>query len=350
MNDEKQMILNMLKEGKITVEQASDLLGALGANKNKSDNLTNKITGAVDSIIKKATDTIQAIDFDQALDLSQFNFKGEYNTHKEIRVDDEIKTIDIDIVNGDIEIDKSDDNSIAIRADVWAKKADLSDFLNVEVAGDKLSINLNEAYKLMQATCDLKISLPASSYDDLSINQVNGKIEIADVDFNNLDLNTVNGRILLINTKAFVNVSNVNGKIDIKNVFGPIDINNVNGSIYAYNIGGDYADISTVNGNLRVDGLGSSKLTANSNSGTIRVFNIKNTKEISLKSGFGNMVVDTSDFDGIIRANVESKSINITEKFANKIQDGKGYEISTSTEDPDLSIKVSCDFGRVSLR
>ena len=154
----------------------------------------------------------------------------------------------------------------------------------------------------------------------------------------------------MINTKAFVNVSNVNGKIDIKNVFGPIDINNVNGSIYAYNIGGDYADISTVNGNVRVDGLGSSKLIANSNAGTIRVFNIKSTKEISLKSGFGNMVVDTSDFDGIIRANVESKSINITEKFANKIQDGKGYEISTSTEDTDLSIKVSCDLGRVSLR
>lgn len=350
MNDEKQMILNMLKEGKITVEEASDLLEALGANKNKSDNLTNKITGAVDSIIKKATDTIQAIDLDQSLDLSQFNFKGEYNTHKEIRVDDEIKTIDIDIVNGDIEIDKSDDNSIVIREDIWAKKANLTDFVNVEINGDNLSISLNEDYKLIQASTDLKISLPASSYENLSINQVNGKIEIADVDFNNLNLDTVNGRILLINTKAFVNVSNVNGKIDIKNVFGPIDINNVNGSIYAYNIGGDYADISTVNGNVRVDGLSSSKLNADSNSGNIRVFNIKNTKEMSLKSGFGNMVIDTTDFDGVIRANVESKAINITEKFVNKIQDGKSYEISTSTEDPDLSIKIACDFGKISLR
>lgn len=350
MNDEKQMILNMLKEGKITVEEASDLLEALGANKNKSDNLTNKITGAVDSIIKKATDTIQAIDLDQSLDLSQFNFKGEYNTHKEIRVDDEIKTIDIDIVNGDIEIDKSDDNSIVIREDIWAKKANLTDFVNVEINGDNLSISLNEDYKLIQASTDLKISLPASSYENLSINQVNGKIEIADVDFNNLNLDTVNGRILLINTKAFVNVSNVNGKIDIKNVFGPIDINNVNGSIYAYNIGGDYADISTVNGNVRVDGLSSSKLTADSNSGNIRVFNIKNTKEMSLKSGFGNMVIDTTDFDGVIRANVESKAINITEKFVNKIQDGKSYEISTSTEDPDLSIKIACNFGKISLR
>ena len=35
MNDEKQMILNMLKEGKITVEEASDLIEALGKNSRK---------------------------------------------------------------------------------------------------------------------------------------------------------------------------------------------------------------------------------------------------------------------------------------------------------------------------
>ena len=350
MNDEKQMILNMLKEGKITVEEASDLIEALGKNSRKSDNLTDKITGAVDNIIKKATDTIQSIDLDQTLDLSQFNIKGDYNTQKETRIDDEINHIEIDIVNGDIEIDRSDDNTIVISQSIWAKKADLNDFLDIEVKDDLLAISINENYKNIQASSDIRLSLGSNLYDSLDINQVNGKVDISDVDFTNLDLNNVNGKILLINIRGAVNVNNVNGKIDVKNIFGPLDIENVNGPIYLYNISGEYADVSTVNGNIRVDGLASDKLKAKSNAGNIRVFNIKNTKDIDLDSGFGNMVVDTTDFDGVIRANVESKSINITEKFANKIQDGKGYEISTSTEEPDLRIKIDSSFGKISLR
>lgn len=350
MNDEKQMILNMLKEGKITVEEASDLIEALGKNNRKNDNLTDKITGAVDNIIKRATDTIQSIDLDQTLDLSQFNIKGDYNTQKETRIDDEINHIEIDIVNGDIEVDRSDDNSIVISQSIWAKKADLNDFIDIEVKEDILTISINENYKNIQASSDIRVSLGKNLYDSLDINQVNGKVDISDVDFTNLDLNNVNGKILLINIKGAVNVNNVNGKIDVKNIFGPVDIENVNGPIYLYNISGEYADVSTVNGNIRVDGLASVKLKAKSNAGNIRVFNIKNTKDIDLDSGFGNMVVDTTDFDGVIRANVESKAINITEKFANKIQDGKGYEISTSTEEPDLRIKIDSSFGKISLR
>lgn len=35
MTEEKQIILNMLKEGKITVEEASDLLSAIGEKKSR---------------------------------------------------------------------------------------------------------------------------------------------------------------------------------------------------------------------------------------------------------------------------------------------------------------------------
>ena len=62
MTEEKQLILNMLKEGKITVEEASDLLGAIGDKKIKENDFAGKITSTVDSIIKKATEAISAID------------------------------------------------------------------------------------------------------------------------------------------------------------------------------------------------------------------------------------------------------------------------------------------------
>lgn len=54
MNDEKQMILEMLKEGKITVEEANNLLDAVGGKKIKSENdFISKLSQSIDSVIKK---------------------------------------------------------------------------------------------------------------------------------------------------------------------------------------------------------------------------------------------------------------------------------------------------------
>ena len=77
MTEEKQMILNMLKDGKITVEEASDLLAAIGDKKKSDNDLGGKITSAVDNIIKKATETLSNIDLDNMIDLNNFNIKGE---------------------------------------------------------------------------------------------------------------------------------------------------------------------------------------------------------------------------------------------------------------------------------
>lgn len=350
MNDEKQIILKMLKEGKISVEEASDLLSACSENKSKTDKLTQKITGAVDSIIKKATDTIQGFDIDQAMDFGQYNVKGEYNTHKDLRIEDDINEINIDIVSGTIEIEKSDEEGIYVKSDVWAKKPDLNDFIDCEIEEDKLSIFVNDTYNNVQATSDITLSLGKDVYDKVQINQVNGKVEISDVDFADLGIDTVNGKIQLINLSANTRIKNTNGKIDVKNVRGALSIDNINGPIYLTNIEGEEAEIYNINGNIRIDGLASKNLDASSNAGTIRIFNIENTEDIKLKSGFGNIVVDTTDFSGDIRANVESKAINITEKFAHKIQDAKGYEISTAVDNSDLNINIKSGFGKVSLR
>ncbi|MDO5047515.1 MAG: DUF4097 family beta strand repeat-containing protein [Anaerococcus sp.] len=350
MNEEKQMILQMLKEGKINVKEASDLLEAIGDNKNKADNLSGKIAGAVDSIIKKATDTIQGLDLENSLDLSQFNVKGEVLSEKDLRIDDEIDQIFIDITNGSIEVDRADDKAITIKEEIWAKHKDLEDFLDIEVEENKLRIKVNEAYETSDVRSDIRLSLGKDLYESLEIKQVNGKVEVSDVNFEDLDIDTVNGKITLINTRSNTNIKNTNGRIDLKDIDGSLRVENVNGSIYMTNISGDFAQIENVNGNIRVDGLGSKTLKAKSNAGVIRVFKIKNTENIDLESGFGNMVVDTTDYEGHIRANVYSKSINITEKFVNKIQDGKRYEISTDTEKTDLLIKIKSGFGKISLR
>ena len=353
MNDEKQMILQMLREGKINVEDASELLEAISERKNRSENITGKLSETFDNIIKKATNTLGKIDLESSFDLDfdGYNFmKVDQNTHKEIRIDDDINFIDLDILNGDIEIERANDLTASIIYDIYSKKENLDDYLNIDINEDTLDISLNNKYSNLETSLKLKISLPKEAYDSLNVKQVNGKVEICDIDFNNLDISTVNGKIILINTTSEIDIKNVNGKIDLKNTAGRLNVDNINGPIYLSNIKGEDVDITNTNGNIRVDGLSSNTLKATSNSGNIRVFNVKNTKAIDVKSGYGNIVIDTTTYDGEVRAFVNSTGINITEKYQNKIQDDNGYEISTSSKEEDLRIDAESSFGKVSLR
>ena len=57
MSDEKQMILEMLKEGKITVEEASNLIDALGGKKSRvNSDFVSRLSQSLDSVIKKTTE------------------------------------------------------------------------------------------------------------------------------------------------------------------------------------------------------------------------------------------------------------------------------------------------------
>ena len=350
MTEEKQIILNMLKEGKITVEEASDLLAAIGEKKSRESDFTGKITSTVDSILKKATEAISAIDLDQAFDINNFNLKGEVNSHKDIRVDDEINEINIDLINGEIYVEKGIEPGIIISADVFSKKGNLEDYIDVEIRDNVLDIEENDDYKNMAASVKLRVQVGKDFYERLNINTVNARVEVADTDFDSLNIDSVNGKIILINSKAAIDIDNVNGKIDIKNIDGPISIDNVSGAIYLAGIKGDRVEVDNVSGNIRVDGLESEEILANSKSGSIRMYNINETTDIDLETVSGTIVIDTVDYDGNIKAFVESPAVNVTEKFQNKIKTDEGYDLSTSTDDAKLTIKAKTHYGKVSLR
>lgn len=350
MTEEKQLILNMLKEGKITVEEASDLLGAIGDKKIKENDFAGKITSTVDSIIKKATEAISAIDLDQAFDINNFNLKGELNTHKDIRVDDEIDEINIDLINGEILVEKATDSGIVISADIFAKKGNLEDYIDVEIRDGVLEIKENDDYKNIGASVKLRVQVGKDFYEKLDINTVNAMVEIEDTDFGNLNIDSVNGKIMVINSKAAIDIDNVNGKIDIKNIEGSLNIDNVSGAIYLSGIKGDKVEVDNISGNIRVDGLASDKISAESRSGSIRIYNIKDTKDIDLETVSGMIVVDTTDYEGEIKAFVDSSAVNVTEKFQNKIKTDEGYDLSTSTDEAKLTIKAETRSGKVSLR
>lgn len=353
MNDEKQMILEMLKEGKITVEEANSLLDSLGGKKSRPENdFISKFSQSMENVIKKTAETfenISNIDLD-SIDINQYNIRGKVNTHKEMRIEDEINNISIEIPNGKLSIERANDSAITVNQDIWAKKSDLIDYLDIDIDGDKLVIRSNEKYENNDASAVINLALGKNLYESLKVDLVNGEIQIEDVDFTNAELDSVNSKVNIINLSGDIHVNNVNGKIDIKNTNGNLNVENVNGSIYLSNITGQSANAETISGNIRVDGLDSKSFKADTNSGNIRIYNIKDSKEINMSSGFGNIVIDSENYQKDIKAYVVSQGLNLGDKFRNKIQKDKGYEVSTNAENADLDISAKAGFGKISIR
>ena len=224
------------------------------------------------------------------------------------------------------------------------------DYLDIDIDGDKLVIRTNEKYENNDASIVLNLALGKNLYESLKVDLVNGEIQIEDVDFTNVELDSVNSKVNIINLSGDIHVNNVNGKIDIKNTNGNLNVENVNGSIYLSNITGQSANAETISGNIRVDGLDSKSFKSDTNSGNIRIYNIKDSKEINMSSGFGNIVIDSENYQKDIKAYVVSQGLNLGDKFRNKIQKDKGYEVSTNAENADLDISAKAGFGKISIR
>lgn len=362
MNEERQMILEMLKEGKISVEEASGLLEALGknnSNKNE-DSFVNKLSNSFEKVLKKTTDTISNIDFEAMKNIDFDSMKKTGNVYhinsvtvdKQTKINDEIKEIEIDLVNGSVELEKYQDDGILIDESVSFKDKgqETNDYLVVECEDDKLKISTNPKYSKLQVVTNVKISLDKNVYDKLNINMVNGEIEVEDVDFLDCNVESVNGRVLVMNSTSDLDVKNTNGKIEIKNVNGAIDVNNVNGPINLSNIKGSVANLNAINGSMRLDGMKSEKIVANSKSGSIKLQGIEDSKSIVLNSAFGSIYVDTEGYIGDILAVIKGSNHSTGDKFENKLQKEEGYEVSTNLEKADLRIDLKSGFGKVSIK
>lgn len=354
MNEERQMILEMLKEGKINVDEASDLLEAVGSgNKNKDEErLVDKLSSSLEKVIKKTSKTISNIDFDSMTNPNNIYHINSVSVENETKIDDEVKEIEVNLINGDIKIERAQDNFILVKEKIFFKEKteEVSDYILIDVEDEKLSIRVNPEYKNYHASADIKLALGSNIYDALSINTVNGEVEVGGVDFTKTVLESVNGRILLENSAGDVDIDNVNGKIEIKNTNGSLDIDNVNGSVYLTNISGSEADVTAVNGSVKIEGVNSDKVRVNSQSGSIRVGRLSGVSDISLNSGFGTLIVDTEGYQGDVAAIIKSTNHSISDKFKNKIQRKEGYQVSTNPENTDLNMDLKAGFGKIIVK
>ena len=172
-----------------------------------------------------------------------------------------VDVVDIEIVNGAIDISTWSGDSIDIkieekvRAEDEAEAADIAETVKLvgRTSGAKLIIELdyggldtdevNRRY-----ACTLKVKLPGRLALDLMT--VNGHIEVADMQ-GRVEARSTNGHIELAGCKSDAFLSTTNGHIEAGTVAGELRAETTNGSIALEGAGGPVTG-STTNGGITV--------------------------------------------------------------------------------------------------
>lgn len=162
-------------------------------------------------------------------------------------------TLVVDNVNGNIFIEKSDDDNVYIVAEMISKRG-TSEFKKVEVIieiDDRILVKTRQLERNPKVSVNYNIKIP-STVKVKEVDSVNGGIKITGVS-GNLHADTVNGGIKLIGINGTVTADTVNGGITVEDCESIGDLDTTNGSITVYvkTINRD-VDLDTTNGSITV--------------------------------------------------------------------------------------------------
>lgn len=285
MTDEKKLILKMLKEGKITEDEALTLLDAIKNKKSSNESFSkfensiiNKFVKAVEKISTKSQEVIENIDFE---DLSKnINFGSTFPQSAE-RINAEniiaLENPDILIKNsGDITIRTWEEESIETRAKInFDEKLISQNFEFLKVAREENLVTIEPNYdekNLKHFAMNVVVTLPKKLYNSITIESNPKSVAIENLDSRKLKIASVNAKVSLIDVKADeLDIKTINGKIQATAISGEnLLISTKNGKIDLVDLSSENADLKTVNGPIFVTGVKSevknlSTFTSNGN-------------------------------------------------------------------------------------
>lgn len=282
MNDKKR-ILEMLNEGKITVDEAVSLLEAIGeknaaetakaSQKGKKGDFDEKTTRVLEDVGKKVNTFVENLSqyiqeglskvgdqisgfstFDKGFGFGgrRYRFEDKFNGPIKDGALIKIKS------NGPVLIQGTDQDEFQlgivkmVRAEDEQKASLIADqTLDFTATDEQLLLNLLDKRELWLETV---LYLPRKFQYTIEIQSINGKLSLVDLDLLTARLETVNGRIGVEKCEAdYLELKTLNGSIDVAGDFDIIDANTHNGSIeYFLTKGNTKAIVKSTNGSVRV--------------------------------------------------------------------------------------------------
>lgn len=315
--DMRQLILEQVKEGKLTIDEALDKLERLESidtHESKPTNkfvepapeqyervdsynvesLTSKVMSAIDGLVTRLKDSDMS--FSQGTGpnvtyVKRFPFSGD--------------SVTLDLFNANMIVEPSDDEECELTVtgrplrQVSEEQAleQLQASVQHSVTMNALHVRLKD--RRVRATVQLKI--PRRHYESLNAQTLNGEVTVHSLDVSSLRLMTANGRILVRDVIGEdFKLSTGNGTIELEAAEAhKLGAKTANGQII---VNGVYqkTDLKTANGNIRceVKTAHDAKIEASSLAGSVSII-LPHGAEVygELETNFGGLNCNLDDME-----------------------------------------------------
>ena len=373
MNEERKRILKMVEEGKVTAEEAFNLLSELEkANQSveqKQAEIVNELSTAVKFDQSKKEETMhqrfqstkdKIFDFVDSAFKKIKDFDLDFNFGRSIEIshifhqaDVNLKDIDLDIANGTLKIVPWDQKDVRIEcyAKVYrvenqdqARENFLKDVM-FAIEGQRLRFTTQQKWMKVDAV----VYVPQAQYEKVRVRIFNGSIQGDKLAIENFRVKTANGKIDLseISGKK-LEAETANGHIKVRrSQIDDIEAETINGAI---KIDGDYqyVETQTFNGNLTtyLRGDRCQSITAQATTGSIDLFipeGLAVSGEVKSNLGGFNVLLDgihiLEEKNEVIQKLLRFESIHQPESSVKVFAEAKTGSISVQKSDPTVPFK-----------
>lgn len=345
MKEERLLILSMLEEGKITVEEATQLLEALEekGESNYSSSSKSKDKEQRDDKNKKFTHmTFEEIGLDIGNAISNmidslkdiggsfgFNINSETVT---LDFEEDLSAIenpilDLKAVNGYINLNTWQKDHFSIKLTAQYKNGlinEHTEFYKFYTEGDRLVFAPTLSKDI---SIKLDVFIPNKKYKEIILNTTNGKIQINDINFVKLNCITTNGSI---------NANKIAGE--------EVYLSTRNGRIEALDISSEVIDLSTSNGRIvcnhgDINKATNVKLSTSNGSITSNINDLVKGAYFDLDTSMGSVTLDLPNMVSINKDQGFSGNRRIIAHNSNYDESGDNLRYNASTSNG--SIKIS---------
>lgn len=368
MDEEKKRILKMVEEGKVSAEEAFNLLSelekasqtveqkqaeivhelstAVKFDEAKKDDTVHqrfqstkdKIFDFVDSALKKIKDFDLDFNFGHSVEISHIFHQGDVF----------LKDMDFDIANGSLKIVPWNQNDARIECFAKVYRVDnqeqargnfLKDVM-FAIEGQRLRFTTQQKWMKVDAV----VYIPETQYEKVRVRIFNGPIQADKLAIENFRLKTANGKIDLseISGKK-LEAETANGHIKIRHSqIEDIEAETINGAI---KVDGDYqyVETQTFNGNLttHISGSRCRSVTAKATTGGVDLFipeGLAVSGEVKTNLGGFNVLLEgihiVEEKNEVLQKLLRFESIQQTESSVKLFAETKTGSISVQKSDP----------------
>lgn len=283
MSEEQRLILEMLSQGKISVEEAQRLLETVGRSQEEAPEFRHRgqePRSIMEDIVETIRTGLSNINFsfgDSGRIVLEERHSGKFSS--------EAAELELDVRNGTIRIESWDKDEFCldvikkIRAGTREQaEALISRYRFADFDGTKLRAGDQECRGLgSRVNVSLRLILPRNHVYRGRADSKNGSVEVGGIDISGLEIHTMNGSVRLSKVSGnSVVARTVNGSLRIEGGLSQVDAKTTNGSITLINIAEDSdVNLETVNGRILVqlpirDDIGVG-LSARTTAGSVRM-------------------------------------------------------------------------------